>query len=63
MPETLFWWIFLLACIFAIFFGYGMVEGLIRKWVSIGGSKKEWVEKLHDNPDPRETGTQIPLLH
>ncbi len=25
MPETIFWWVFTLACVFAFFFSYGMV--------------------------------------
>jgi len=32
MPETIFWWVFTLACVFAFFFSYGMLEDLIRKW-------------------------------
>jgi len=32
MPETIFWWVFTLAGVFAFFFSYGMVEDLIRKW-------------------------------
>ncbi len=29
MPETIFYWIFSLAYVFAFFFSYGMVEDLI----------------------------------
>jgi hypothetical protein len=31
MLETIFWWIFTLACVLAFFFAYGMVENLIRQ--------------------------------
>jgi len=34
MKETIFWWVFTLASVFVFFFSYGMVEDLIRKWVS-----------------------------
>ncbi len=56
MPQGTFWWVFLFAWIFGFFFGYGMVEDLIRMWVSNRRSGKEWVEKSHDNPDPRGNG-------
>jgi len=36
MPETIFWWVFALACIFALFFSYGKVENLIRKRFRVG---------------------------
>ncbi len=29
MPETIFWWVFILACVSPFFFSYGMVEDLI----------------------------------
>ena len=33
MTETIFWWVFTLACVFTFFFSYGMVEDLIRGWL------------------------------
>jgi len=33
MPETIFWWLFTLACVFGFFSSYGIVEDLICKWV------------------------------
>ena len=33
MPETIFWWVFTLAGVFAFFLSYGMVEDLIRQWL------------------------------
>ena len=30
MPETIFWWVFTLACMFAFFFSYGMVENVLQ---------------------------------
>jgi len=32
MPETIFWWVFTLACVFAFFFSYGMVESIAVSW-------------------------------
>jgi len=32
MTERILWGLFLFTCIFAFFFGYGIVENLIRKW-------------------------------
>jgi len=31
IPQTIFWWVFTLAGVFAFFFSYGMVEDLIRE--------------------------------
>jgi len=39
MAETIFWWIFLLSCMFAFFFGYRVVETLIRKWFRVAYPK------------------------
>ncbi len=30
MAETTFYWLFTLACVFAFFFSYGMVEDLVK---------------------------------
>ena len=30
MDETIFWWIFLSACVLAFFFSYGMVENMLQ---------------------------------
>jgi len=34
MKETIFWWVFTLACVFAFFFGYGMVGADIKSRTS-----------------------------
>ncbi len=30
MPETIFWWPFTFACVFAFFFSYGIVENMLQ---------------------------------
>ncbi len=65
MAETILWWLFLLVCIFAFWFGYGMVEDLIRKWVSNRQARKQKLTpKMIDNsPDPSGNGHADSLLH
>ncbi len=41
MAETIFWWVFTLAGVFAFFFSYGMVEDLIRTWHSNRQTRKQ----------------------
>ncbi len=64
MAETIFWWTFLFACIFAFFFGYGIVENLIRRWASRGRSRKQRnAPRIANSPDPRGNGHADSMLH
>lgn len=40
MAETIFWWIFVLACVFAFFLCYGMIEDLISQGLRARRSRK-----------------------
>jgi len=65
MPETIFWWVFTLACVFAFFFSYGMGEDLIRKWLSSRhASKPNLTPTIIDNsPDPSGNGHSDYVVH
>ena len=65
MPETIFWRVFTLACIFAFFFSYGMVEDLIRTWHSNRQTRKQKpISRIIDNsPDPSGNGHSDFVIH
>jgi len=65
IPEIAFWWVFSLACVFAFFFSYGMVEDLIRTWYGNRQTMKQKpTSRIIDNsPDPRGNGHADYLLH
>jgi len=65
MLETVLWWIFLLSCVFAFFFSYGMVEDLVCKWISDRQTRKQKPSpRIPDpNPDPRGNGHSDSVLH
>jgi len=65
MPETIFWWVFTLACVFAFFFSYGIVENLIRKWIKDRqtSSPKPKSPTTDNSPDPRGNGHADSVLH
>jgi len=65
MPETIFWWVFTLAGVFAFFFSYGMVEDLIRQWLrGRQTSKPNLTPTIIDNsPDPSGNGHADSVLH
>jgi len=65
MVETTLYWIFLLTCVFAFWFGYGMVEDLIRTWYGSRQTRKQKIiPKMIDNsPDPKGNGHSDFVLH
>jgi len=65
MPETIFWWVFTVAGLFAFFFSYGMVEDLIRNWHSNRQTRKEKpsLRVVNSSPDPRGNGHSDSVLH
>ncbi len=65
MPETIFWWVFTLACVFAFFFSYGMVEDLIRQWYGNCQTRKQKpTSRIIDNSsDPNGNGHSDLVLH
>jgi len=62
MLETIFYWFFILACIFVFFFGYGIIESWIRKRVS-GRKEKAAGRKLEESPYPRGNGHEDSITH
>jgi len=65
MVETTLWWLFLFACIFAFWFGYGIVEDLIRTWYSNHRpSKQKPTSRIIDHsPDPKGNGHSDSVIH
>jgi len=67
MPETIFWWVFTPACVFAFFFSYGMVEDLIRKCIRAEGDRKVRQSPTEPLPlgstNPSGDGHDRSLLH
>jgi len=65
MPETIFWWVFALAGVFAFFFSYGIVEDLIRTWHSNRQTRKQKpTSTTTDNsPDPSGNGHSDFVIH
>ena len=65
MSETIFWWIFTVGCVFAFFFSYGMVEDLIRQWLTSRKSKEEKPAPgaPHGSADSKGDGQSKLLLH
>jgi hypothetical protein len=65
MAETIFWWVFLFACVLAFFFGFGMVEDLSRKWHVRWRSRKDKLvsRAFRNSPDPKGNGNSDSLIH
>ena len=65
MSETIFWWVFTLACVFGFVFSYGMVEDLIRNWYSNRQTNKQKpTPRIIDNsPDPSGNGHADSVIH
>jgi len=65
MAETILWWLFLLLCIFAFWFGYGMVEDLIRTWYGNRQTRKQKPNprRIDNSPDPRGNGHSDYVIH
>jgi len=66
MLETIFYWVFLITCIFAFFFSYGIVEDLIRKWsrgLHTRGKQTLTPVTIDKSPDPWGNGHGDYVLH
>jgi len=65
MPETILYWLFLLACIFAFWFGYGIVEDLIRTWYGNRKTRKQkpTPKMIDKSPDPSGNGHSDLMIH
>jgi len=64
MVETTLWWIFLLSCIFALWFGYGIVEDLIRTWYSNRQIRNQKpIPRIDHSPDPSGNGHSDFVIH
>jgi len=65
MVETIFYWMFLIVCIFAFWFGFGIIENWIRKWTrNRQDSKQQPTPRIIDNsPDPSGKGHSDYVLH
>jgi len=63
MPETIFWWVFTLACIFGFFFAYGIIESWIREWVASRQTRKQVSRAIDNSPEPKGNGYGDSLLH
>jgi len=65
MAESIFYWIFVIACAFGVFFAYGIVEDLIRTWYGNRQTRKQKpTSRIIDNsPDPSGNGHSDQFLH
>ena len=65
MAETIFWWVFIFACVLGFFLSYGMVEDLLHNWVRGRQARKEETRKgiIDKSPDPTGNGHSDYLLH
>jgi len=64
MVETIFWWIFTIAGVFAFFFSYGIVEDLICEWADKRRFKQQRVAPRNTtSPDPGGNGHADSVLH
>ena len=52
MAETIFWWVFIFACVLGFFLSYGMVEDLLCKWVRGRQARKQAPRTIDNSPDP-----------
>jgi len=64
MAETILWWLFLIFCTFAFFFGYGIVGNLIRRCIRGRQTRKKSPNaKIDNSPDPSGNGHAETALH
>ena len=47
--PTLFWWVFIFACVLGFFLIYGMVEDILRKWVGQGQASQKRRDQENNN--------------
>lgn len=59
MAEQIFYWLFVLGCIFAFVFGYTIVEDLIRSWRR---DRRPRSAGFSGGPAPGGNGHEWPLL-